>query len=208
MFTDPPIAFREFAMAENLPLATIHAAVLEFLRGRVDAAIFGAQAVNAYVDTPRMTQDVDVLSICAEAFSTELSEHLHHQFHIAVRVRSVASGSGYRIYQLRSPANRHLVNVRQTSVLPGCQRIEEILVVTPVELIAMKVISMEARPKTPKGLTDEVDLLRLLLTFPELKSGTGSVCDSLHQHNASDNALQIWQDLVVRDIRPENDDEY
>ena len=52
MFTDPPIAFREFAMSENLPLATIHAAVLEFLRGRVDAAIFGAQAVNAYVDTP------------------------------------------------------------------------------------------------------------------------------------------------------------
>ena len=80
--------------------------------------------------------------------------------------------------------------------------------VTPVELIVMKVVSMAARPKTPKGLTDEVDLLRLLLTFPELKSRTGSVSDLLHQHNASDDALQIWQDLIVRDIRPENDDEY
>ena len=208
MFNDPPIAFREFAMAENLPLATIHAAVLEFLRGRMDAAIFGAQAVNAYVETPRMTQDVDVLSIHAEVFSTELSEHLHHQFHIAVRVRSVAGGSGYRIYQLRTPANRHLVNVRQTAVLPTCQRIEEILVVIPVELIAMKVVSMAGRRGTPKGLTDEADLLRLLLTFPELKSATGSVSDSLHQQNAPDNALQIWQDLVARDIRPESGEEY
>lgn len=100
------------------------------------------------------------------------------------------------------------MDVRQTLVLPACQRIEEILVVSPPELVSMKVISMAARPKTPKGLTDEVDLLRLLITFPELKTGTGPVLDSLHRQNASDNALQIWQDLVIRDIRPETDDEY
>ena len=46
-------------MAENLTLATIYGVVLELLRGRAGAAIFGAQAVNAYVDNPRMTQDVD-----------------------------------------------------------------------------------------------------------------------------------------------------
>ena len=195
-------------MAENLPLATIHGVVLEFLRGRADVAIFGAQAVNAYVDNPRMTQDVDILSTSADAISTALSELLHNRFHIAVRIRTVAGGSGYRIYQLRAPTNRHLVDVRQTSVLPTCQRIEEILVVSPPELVSMKVISMAARPKTPKGLTDEVDLLRLLLTFPELKTGIGSVLDSLHRQNASDDALQIWQDLVVRDIRPELDDDY
>ena len=195
-------------MAEELPLATIHGAVLEFLRGREDAAIFGAQAVNAYVDNPRMTQDVDVLSTCADDLSTELSEYLHSRFHIAVRLRSVAGGSGYRVYQLRPPANRHLVDVRQIAVLPACQKIEEILVVSPPELVSMKVISMAARPKTPKGLTDEVDLLRLLIAFPELKSGTGSVFDSLRRQNASDNALQVWQNLVIRDIRPENDDEY
>ena len=37
-------------MRERIPLATVQDAVLEFLRGRDDAAVFGAQAVNAYVD--------------------------------------------------------------------------------------------------------------------------------------------------------------
>ena len=62
MFGDGSLTFREFIMREPLPLATIHDAVLEFLRGRHDAVLFGAHAVNAYVDEPRMTQDVDILS--------------------------------------------------------------------------------------------------------------------------------------------------
>ena len=33
--------------------------VLEFLRGREDAVVFGAQAVNANVPEPCMTQDID-----------------------------------------------------------------------------------------------------------------------------------------------------
>ena len=54
MFGDGSLTLREFAMREPLPLATIHDAVLEFLRGRQDAVLFGAQAVNAYVDeSPR-----------------------------------------------------------------------------------------------------------------------------------------------------------
>ena len=52
-------------MQETLPLATIQDAVLDFLRGRKDAVVFGAQAVNAYVDEPRMTQDIDLLSVQA-----------------------------------------------------------------------------------------------------------------------------------------------
>jgi hypothetical protein len=56
-------------MREPLPLATIQDAVLEFLRGRTDAVLFGAQAVNAYVDEPRMTQDADILSSRAEGFT-------------------------------------------------------------------------------------------------------------------------------------------
>jgi hypothetical protein len=40
------LTFHEFAMREQLPLATIQAAVLEF-RHREDVVIFGAQAVNA-----------------------------------------------------------------------------------------------------------------------------------------------------------------
>ena len=36
------LTFKEFAMREQLPLATIHQAVLEFLRGRDDVVVFGA----------------------------------------------------------------------------------------------------------------------------------------------------------------------
>src|SRR5438552_3733004 len=66
------LTFKEFAMREPLPLATIHDAVLQFLRGRDDAVVFGAQAVNAYVDEPRMSQDIDLVSTRA----TELAEEL------------------------------------------------------------------------------------------------------------------------------------
>ncbi len=58
MFGDGSLTFREFVMRESLLLATIQDAVLDFLRGRSDAALFEAQAVNAYVDKPRMTQEV------------------------------------------------------------------------------------------------------------------------------------------------------
>jgi hypothetical protein len=50
-------------MSESLPLATLHQAVLDYLRGRDDVVLQGAQAVNAYVDEPRMTQDIDVLAV-------------------------------------------------------------------------------------------------------------------------------------------------
>ena len=46
MFDEGVVTFREFAMRETLPLATIQNAVLEFLRGRDDGVVFGAQAVN------------------------------------------------------------------------------------------------------------------------------------------------------------------
>ncbi len=49
MFGDGSLTFQEFATREPLPLATIHDAVLEFLRGRDDAVLYGAQAMNAYV---------------------------------------------------------------------------------------------------------------------------------------------------------------
>jgi hypothetical protein len=42
MFGDGSLTFREFAMRERTPLATVQDAVLEFLRGRDDAALFGA----------------------------------------------------------------------------------------------------------------------------------------------------------------------
>src|SRR3954468_2005554 len=85
MFGDGSLTLREFAMREPLPLARIQDAVLEFLRHRDDAALFGAQAVNAYVDEPRMTQDVDILSPRAAELAEELRSHIAATFHIAVR---------------------------------------------------------------------------------------------------------------------------
>lgn len=197
-------------MQEPLPLATIHQQVMEFLRGRDDAAIFGAQAVNTYVEVPRMTQDVDVLSTHAVQLSELLRDHLHAQFHVAVRVREVASGMGYRIYQVRAPKNRHLVDIRQIPELPSCRTIDSLQVIAPIELIAMKVVSMAARPHSPKGLTDHADLLRLLITFPELKSHQGSVRAALERLVATENekAHQTWTNLVNQQIDPDQEDDY
>ncbi|MEZ4658595.1 MAG: hypothetical protein R2911_13575 [Caldilineaceae bacterium] len=38
-----------------------------------------------------MTQDIDLISIDAEAFANELREYLHQRFHIAVRIKQVMS---------------------------------------------------------------------------------------------------------------------
>src|SRR5262249_26550944 len=173
MFGDGALTFREFAMREPLPLATIHGAVLEFLRDRDDAVLFGAQAVNAYVDEARMTQDVDIASPRAAELAEELRLILNKRFHIAVRVRDIRDGLGYRIYQVRKPKNRHLVDVRPVDALPPVQRVKKVLVVTPPELIANKVTSMVGRQHKAKGATDRADLYRLLLAFPELKTEQG-----------------------------------
>ena len=66
------LTFQEFIMHETLPLATIQDAVLEFLRGRDDVVMFGTQAVNAYVKEPRMTQDIDLISVRAAELAQEI----------------------------------------------------------------------------------------------------------------------------------------
>lgn len=205
MFGDGSLTFREFMMHEPLPLATIHEAVLEFLRGREDAVLFGAQAVNAYVKEPRMTQDVDIASPRAEELAEELRTFLNEKFHIAVRVRTVRGGIGYRIYQIQKPENRHLVDVRPIAVLPPCQRVEEVLVVTPPELIAGKVMAWRRRQGKPKAGTDWRDLAELLLTFPELKMVEGPVSERLRAAGAPTEVMTAWQEVVAQEILPEDD---
>ena len=66
MFGDGALTFQEFARREPLPLARIHDALLEFFeQGRIDAVLIGVHAVNAYVDTPRMSDDFEIVSRCA-----------------------------------------------------------------------------------------------------------------------------------------------
>ena len=201
------LTFQEFTMYESLPLATLHEAVLEFLRDRDDVVLFGAQAVNAYVKEPRMTQDIDLLSIHAADLAQELQEYLRERFHIAVRVRPIGKGRGYRIYQTQKSGNRHLVDVRPVKTLPSSRRIEHVLVMAPADLIASKVISYHQRRGKPKAGTDWRDMAMLLLTFPDLKRESGPVAERL-QAIASDPAvLTIWKEIVAQEILPEDEDE-
>jgi hypothetical protein len=158
MFGDGSLTLREFAMREPLPLARIQEAVLEFLRHRSDAVLFGAQAVNAYVDEPRMTQDVDILSPRAAELAEELRAHLGELFHVAVRVRVVAGGKGFRIFQLREPKNRHLADVRQASEEIPTRLVADIRVPIPEELIAQKMIALTRRRGQPKSDSDLRDV--------------------------------------------------
>jgi hypothetical protein len=206
MFGDGSLTFQEFMMREPLPLATIQDAVLEFLRGRDDAVLFGAQAVNAYVKEPRMTQDVDILSTRALELVEELRIYLNQRFHIAVRVRTVREGIGYRIYQVRKPENRHLVDVRPVAELPPANRIKKVLVVTPPELIAGKAMALSSRRGKPKAGSDWRDLAVLLLAFPELKREEGPVAERLRAAGASKAMMRAWKDLVAQQILPEDED--
>ena len=208
MFGDGALTLREFAMKEPLPLATIHEAVLEFLRNRNDAVLFGAQAVNAYVDEPRMTQDVDILSTRASDLAEEIRSYLANKFTIAVRIREVSSGRGFRVFQLREPKNRHLVDVRQTSQLPPNQFIAEIRVPTPEELIAQKIISVTARSAQPKGDTDRRDLKLLLLNHPNLKIDEGPVTERLAASGATAAAMEEWSRWVASTIEFEDDEAF
>lgn len=207
MFVADTISFREIVMKEPLPLTTIQTAVIDFLRGREDVVLFGAQAVNVYVSEPRATQDVDLMSTRAADLAEELREHLSQRFHIAVRVRQIKDGLGYRIFQLQKTGNRHLVDVRSVSSFPPMQVIEGIQVLTPAELIASKVISHYQRLGKSKSWTDRRDLIVLLLAFPELKHDPGLVTNCLRNAEAAQNVLAIWRELVAQELFPEGDDD-
>ena len=191
-------------MHEPLPLSKIQGAVLEFLQGRDDAVLFGAQAVNAYVSEPRMTQDVDILSTRARELAEELREHLSDMFHIAVRVREIGEGKGFRIFQNRKEGNRHLVDLRSVDELPATETIENIKVLSPVELIASKVISFHSRKGKPKSGTDWRDIAVLLLRFPELKE---KVSETLQANNVGNSVLEAWAEISNQDFQVEDEDE-
>lgn len=200
------LTFQEFVTHEPLPLSKIQGAVLEFLQGRDDAVLFGAQAVNAYVSEPRATQDVDIMSDRAQEFADELRTHLSDRFHIAVRVREVKD-KGLRLYQVRKEGNRHLVDVRVMSSLPDSQSIEEVKVLTPVELIASKVTSFISRFGKDKSWTDRRDIAVLLRRFPELKVVIGEVSSLLVSQNADAKTLNFWRELAEQELVAQDEDD-
>ena len=200
------LTFQEFVMHEPLPLATLHGAVLEFLRHRDDTVLFAAQAVNAYVPEPRMSQGVDILCLRAAEVAQELRAYLQKRFHLAIRVRDIGKGRGFRIYHVRKPKNRHLVDVRAVDALPSTLRIDRVLVMAPAALVAYKVISYHQRRGKPKAGTDWRDVAELLLKFPDLKHETAPVYDCLQAAGACEDILDVWRGIVVQEILPEDED--
>lgn len=197
------LTFQEYAMREPLPLATIHEALLDFLSGRKDAVLFGAIAVNAYVSEPRMTQDIDLLSTNAKNLAEELKSFLSEKFYIAVRIREIGD-KGLRIYQVRKEGNRHLIDIRPVTEFPETEIVENIQVLSPLELIISKIISFQSRYGKPKSWTDRRDLAVLLLRFPELKEKVAAV---LENRNVGDAVLGTWAEIENQDVQYENDDE-
>ena len=191
----PPPNFKSQAI---VPLATIHGAVLEFLRGREDAVVFGGHAVNAYVKEKRATQELDLLSTRTAKLSTELRDYLNRRFRIFLLIRRLNKGDGRRIYQATKEGNHFLVDIRPASQLPNAKSIAQVLYMEPAEVIASKVIAYHHRRDKPKGDIDKRDLAKLLLTFPELKSEGGAVVERLRAAKAEEAALAVWKEMVIQ----------
>lgn len=205
LLADAPLTFREFMTNEPLPLATIFREIFQFLTKRPDAVLFGAHAVNAYCEPERMTQDVDLVSTNGAVLSEDLRVHLATTFHIAMRVREVVPGA-YRLYQVQKPKNRHIADVRQVEKLPPHEPIEGVRTVVPLELVAMKALSMSDRRGREKGISDRLDLHRLLHAFPDLKTEEGAVADRLRALGGTEAALAAWREIVQERIEPDVDE--
>jgi hypothetical protein len=203
---DAPLTLREFMTDEPVPLAVIFRAVMTLLATRGDAVVFGAHAVNAYCEPERMTAGIDVLSTDAARLAESIRALIADQFHIAVRVREVVSG-GFRVYQLRKPKNRHLVDVRHVAQLPPFRRIGTVRVVEPVELAAMKAIAIAARNGQEKGLSDRLDLHRLLRVLPDLRAESGPVPARLSALGADATALTAWREVVQAPLQIDDEDD-
>lgn len=205
LLEDAPLTLREFMTDEPVPLATIFREIGSLLAAREDAVVFGAHAVNAYCEPERMTADIDVLSTDAARLADDVRVLLSEGFRIAVRVREIAPG-GFRVSQLRKPKNRHLVDVRQVAQLPPFREIGRIRVADPVELAAMKAIAMAARKGQEKGLSDRLDLHRLLRAFPELRAEDGPVPERLAALGADIASVAAWREVVLAPLGVDDED--
>jgi hypothetical protein len=206
LLLDAPLTMREFATGEDLTLATVWRELGAFLLTRDDVVLFGSHAVNAYVSIERMTSDVDLMSTSAERIAEEICDRLTARFQRVFRARSPNPGA-FRIEEVRQPEDRHLVDVRQVTELPPSRTIEGIKVLAPADLVATKVISMVARARRDKGLTDEVDLHRLIHALPGLGVSYDDVADRLKRMRASDAAVSAWLEAARQPLEVDDDDE-
>ena len=150
-----------------------------------------------------MTQDIDLLSTNAKNLAEELRSFLSEKFHIAVRVREIGE-QRFSNLSKRKEGNRHLIDIRLVSKFPETEMVENIQVLSPLELIASKIISFQSRYGKPKSWTDRRDLAVLLLRFPELKEKVSAV---LKAKNVGEAVLKTWAEIESQDFQIEDEDE-
>jgi hypothetical protein len=90
--------------------------------------------------------------------------------------------------------------------LPGSRRIAGVQVAAPAELVAMKVLSVDARRGREKGISDRLDLHRLLRVFPALRDEAGEVVERLRAWSAPTTTFATWRELLAERIEPDADD--
>ncbi len=79
--------------------------------------------------------------------------------------------------------------------------------IEPADLAAMKAISMTARGGQEKGLSDRLDLHRLLRAFPDLRIDEGVVAERMRALSAGEPALAAWREVVARPLSADDEDE-
>ena len=97
-----------------------------------------------------------------------------------------------------------MIDLRMIAEFPATETIENILVLSPVELIASKVVSFHSRKGKPKAGTDYRDLGMLLLQFPELKE---KVSETLKAKNVGEAVLETWAEIARQDFQFDDEDE-
>ena len=189
------LTLHEFNQIMDVSLSDIQRSLLTFLQKRSDVVIFGAYAVNAYLKPSevRMTTDIDIQALQGQLLVAQISDRLRQEFYIATRSREVKSNQAWRIYQVLKSGNRHLVDIRQVDRLPEFEVINQIQVLSPLELIISKIISAYARQNQPKGFSDLRDLYSLILTFPQL-------VNQIKIPSENERIRDFWNDVQLQQI--------
>ncbi len=197
------ITLHEMNQPMEVSLSEIHRSLLSFLQNRPDLVVFGAYAVNAYLkpEDVRMTADIDIQALQGKALASEVRQYLNQEFYIATRIREIGKNKAWRIYQIIKSGNRHLVDIRQVENLPNFEIVNNIQILSPLELIQAKIISAYARRQQPKGFSDLRDLYSLMLTFPQLVG-------QIQLDSGDEGLLQFWRSLQSQKIDlPEEDED-
>ena len=97
-----------------------------------------------------------------------------------------------------------MVDLRQIGGLPKTETIENVLVLSPAELIASKVTSYHSRKGKPKSGTDWRDIAVLLLRFPDLKD---NVKELLLRQESSEGVIESWTTISSQTFVAEEEDE-